>query len=133
MARIARPLGDGNTVVYELGKRPSGRFTADVRVKRSRLTVRIDGRTKVDADVGYWKYPTNYFKAGGTSTWLLSLLVAEATVDEASLYLSLFWALLIAPLATRQIRRTDRPCQRSGRLPLPARHVDEYSPAAYPF
>lgn len=119
--------------MYELGKRPSGRFTADVRVKRSRLTVRIDGRTKVDADVGYWKYPTNYFKAGGTSTWLLSLLVAEATVDEASLYLSLFWALLIVPLATRQIRRTDRPGQRSGRLPLPARHVDEYWPAAYPF
>lgn len=62
--RLNNRSGDGNTVVYELGKRPSGRFTADVRVKRSRLTVRIDGRTKVDADVGYWKYPTNYFKAG---------------------------------------------------------------------
>lgn len=95
--RIARlqNLGGGNTDVYVLGKRPSGRFTADVRVQRSRLVVLIDGKTKVNVDVGYWKYSTNYFKAGGTFTWPLSVLFAVTAVDMALPHFSLLWGLLL--------------------------------------
>lgn len=63
--RLNNKSGDaGRFKKIVLGTRPSGRFVADVRVERSRLTVRLNGRKLVDEDVGYWTYSTNYFKAG---------------------------------------------------------------------
>lgn len=79
---------DEDSDKYVLLKRPSGRFTADVRVKRSRLAVYIDGVRRVNEDVSYWnKYDTNYFKAGG-SFWRLIPLSCYADADMVASFLS---------------------------------------------
>ncbi|MBB3207308.1 hypothetical protein FHS27_003129 [Rhodopirellula rubra] len=48
----------------DLGPRPEGFFDVEIRVQKSRMTVAINGQTKVDMDVSYWNGLNNYFKAG---------------------------------------------------------------------
>ncbi len=48
----------------DLGPRPEGFFDAAIVVKDNRMSVTIDGETKLDMDVAYWDGMPNYFKAG---------------------------------------------------------------------
>ena len=52
------------TDTIDLGPRPAGFFAAEIRVQNGRMTVLLDGETKVDKDVSYWNGLANYFKAG---------------------------------------------------------------------
>lgn len=79
-----------------------------MRVRRSRLVVRFDGVTKVDADVGYWKYPTNYFKAGDTSALRFAVpsLLWPSTVF---VLFSVMGELLSSNLAEQALPERPRP------------------------
>jgi len=69
-------ITDGGNVrnVY-LGQRPDGPFQAEVTVKNSIMTVKINCQTLMNDDVSYWSPYDNYFKAGGT------FLMWEARAD----------------------------------------------------
>ena len=75
----------------DLGPRPNGFFDIEVRVQNSRMSVTLNGKTKVDMDVSYWDGLDNYFKAGvynqtsGRSTVEFeSLRFSESDEDPAS-------------------------------------------------
>lgn len=112
------PAGDaGRFKKIVLGTRPSGRFVADVRVERSRLTVRLNGRKLVDEDVGYWTYSTNYFKAGGMLR-LRGLLDVTGAVDvPACVFPSGGKPSLCPPLAPGRGCAWGRPPTGSARRP----------------
>jgi len=61
----------GNVRNVYLGQRPDGPFQAEVTVKNSTMTVKINCQTLMNDDVSYWAPYDNYFKAGGTfSMWV---------------------------------------------------------------
>lgn len=116
--RLNNKSGDaGRFKKIVLGTRPSGRFVADVRVERSRLTVRLNGRKLVDEDVGYWTYSTNYFKAGGMLR-LRGLLDVTGAVDvPACVFPSGGKPSLCPPLAPGRGCAWGRPPTGSARRP----------------
>ena len=65
-ADLSQPISTENldTEYVDLGPRPEGFFDAQVRIHEGRMTVTIDGETKIDKDVSYWNGLNNYFKAG---------------------------------------------------------------------
>ncbi|OSX69237.1 hypothetical protein BU14_1709s0001 [Porphyra umbilicalis] len=54
----------GNVRNVYLGQRPDGPFQAEVTVKNSIMTVKINCQTLMNDDVSYWSPYDNYFKAG---------------------------------------------------------------------
>jgi hypothetical protein len=57
-------VGSSTYIKTPLIPRPSGFFKAEILVINNELRVKINGSTKVDADVSYWDGLNSYFKAG---------------------------------------------------------------------
>jgi hypothetical protein len=55
--------GDKNDTIKLIKKLGSGWVKVDIAVDHQKLTVRVNGETKVNRDLSYWTIP-NYFKAG---------------------------------------------------------------------
>ncbi len=63
-AAVKTDDGGSNTTHLDCGAAPSGYFDCDITLNAGKMTIKIDGSTKVsDRDVSFWDYPS-YWKAG---------------------------------------------------------------------
>jgi len=62
-AAIKTDKSGQKTTHVDCGRAPSGYFNCDISISGGRMTVKINGSTKVSRNVSYWTFPS-YWKAG---------------------------------------------------------------------